>query len=240
VQRGRGDNVIVLAIESATIGVGAAVVNENGPLAFRNVESGRLQTETLHPLIADVVKESRIEMAELGAIVVDVGPGLFTGLRVGVTTAKTLAFALGIPVIAITSTAALLAGAANAERRCVAVIDMRRSEVAYALDSEPDVPHLCTPDECVAVLSQLDAIDGAHIVGDGVERYREKFAGVIDRRTLVVDESSRFVDARVLGACAFSTNRQGGDPQEIVPLYIREPDAKINWSSRDLSQVIRP
>lgn len=229
--------MIVLAIESATIGVGVAVVDDSGARAFRNVEPGRLQTETLHPMIAEVIQESQIKMADLDAIGVDVGPGLFTGLRVGVTTAKTLAFALDIPVIGITSTAALLAGVSAGDRRAIAVIDMRRSEVAFAVDAEPDVPHLCKPGECVAALEQLDGLDGAIIVGDGVSRYREIFAGLLDSRSIVFDDSSRVVDARVLGQCAIRSHHRGVSATDIAPLYLREPDAKINWSSRDLSQV---
>jgi tRNA threonylcarbamoyladenosine biosynthesis protein TsaB len=228
----------VLAIESATIGVGVAVVDELGVRSVRNVLPGRLQTETLHPMIIEVMNESRTEMSALDAIVVDIGPGLFTGLRVGITTAKTLAFALNIPVVGCGSTEALLAGVV-ADQRGVAIIDMRRSEVVYAKDNAPKVPILCTPAECAEMLVADKDLVGAVIVGDGVTRHAEIFAEVIATQMLSIDEQQRFVDASLLGALGIKSLDEGNgmDAAQLVPMYLRDADAKINWSSRDLSQV---
>ena len=254
--------MIVLAIESATIGVGAAVVDGKGALAYRSVESGRLQTETLHPLIDQVMGESGITMDDIDVIAVDIGPGLFTGLRVGVASAKGLAFGLGVPVVAITSTEALLAGVRFAEEpdssgsvsngpdsngpdsrepssagRAIAIVDMRRGEVAFALDARPDAPRLCSPEECAEALSRADGIEGAVVVGDGLSRYEAAFAKVVEERGLVVDSSIRFADAREIGALAIEPGRTDRRLDELVPLYLRAPDARINWISRDLSKV---
>ncbi|HVC25983.1 MAG TPA: tRNA (adenosine(37)-N6)-threonylcarbamoyltransferase complex dimerization subunit type 1 TsaB, partial [Acidimicrobiales bacterium] len=94
--------MIVLAIESATIEVGVALAGPQGLLATATARPGRRHVETLHPEMAAVCAASGMSLADVGAIVVDVGPGLFTGIRVGVAAAKALAFALSVPVVACT------------------------------------------------------------------------------------------------------------------------------------------
>lgn len=227
--------MLILALESATIGVGAAVVNQEGVLGVASELPGRLSTETLHPLISQVMNRAGVAMGELDAIAVDIGPGLFTGLRVGVTTAKTLAFALGIPVLGLASTKALLAGAANVQTRSIAVIDMRRSEVVYATDDAPDAMSLSTPMACVEHFRSRPELSGAHIVGDGVGRYAEIFADLIREQDFVVGVGAdRFVDAGVLGMLAIPELIAGAGiaGADLEPLYLREADAKINWSTR--------
>lgn len=230
----------MLALESATIGVGAAVVDDDGVRASETIRAGRLQTETLHPLIAEVLHESKTTVGELDLIGVDIGPGLFTGLRVGVTTAKTLSFALGIPALGCTSTEALIAQCAGAGHRSLAVIDMRRSEVAFALDDDPTDIVLCSPAACAAFLAEDSSIAGAHVAGDGMSRYREVFEPVIALRGLVVDENvHQFVDAGVLGSHLLDQVRVRPElmNSEVSPLYLRDADTKIGWSARDLSKV---
>ncbi len=230
--------MLILALESATISVGVSVVDETGVLASKNVLPGRLQTETLHPLIREIMNQSGVTMTDLDAIVVDIGPGLFTGLRVGISTAKTLAFALDIPIVGCTSTATLIAAAPQG-RPTVAIIDVRRSEVVYADGDAPNDLHLTTPLKCAEMLRADDKLIGAALVGDGVPRHAEVFASVIAERSLEVVEEERSPDAGSLGLLGLRALERGeGVPAvELTPLYLREADAKINWSARDLSKV---
>jgi len=127
----------ILAIETATIEVGVAVADETGPLASVTARPGRRQAETLHPAIADVCRIAMITPAELDAIAVDIGPGLFTGLRVGVAAAKALAGALGLPVVTATSLEVLKAACPSGLGAVIPVIDMRRGEVAWLMPARP-------------------------------------------------------------------------------------------------------
>lgn len=227
--------MLILALESATIGVGAAVVSDGGVLGTRSELAGRLSTERLHPLIDEVMHATGVNMGALDAIAVDIGPGLFTGLRVGVTCAKTLAFALGIPVLGLTSTRALLAGSAGGDRRSVAVVDMRRSEVVFAVDDAPDDLSLVTPEECARLIGSRRDLAGAHLVGDGASRYAEVFAEVAYSQEFVVSRGEhQYVDPAVLGVLAIPELRAGNGVSgfELEPLYLREADAKINWATR--------
>lgn len=238
----------VLALETATIEVGAAIVSQPSPkepitvLASRRVRPGRLQAETLHPLIVEVVEASGTALDELDAIAVDVGPGLYTGLRVGITTAKALAFGLDLPIVAMTSTQ-ILHGAVTSGRPVLAVIDMRRGEVVYARSEHPDAPVLCRPEECIALLIEDDSLKGAVLVGDGVVRHLELFRPIIAAKDLQIgDDAALAPDPAVLGQLAIAAMNDASYVacDDVVPLYLREADAKINWTTRDLSQVEVP
>ena len=130
----------LLAIESATDMVGVALVRDDGGAAERLHLGGRAHAELLVPAIEEVCAASGCTVADVDTIAVDVGPGLFTGLRVGVATAKALAQALGIGVVPLTSLDVLASAAAvraTGPSPVVSVVDARRGEVfaaAYRFD----------------------------------------------------------------------------------------------------------
>ena len=103
--------MIVLALESATDLVGAAVLGEVAPGSAVTETGGRRHAEALAPALQQVCRNAGVPLAALDVIAVDVGPGLFTGLRVGVATAKALAQGLGIGVVGIESLDILAAAA---------------------------------------------------------------------------------------------------------------------------------
>ncbi len=129
--------MILLALESATDLVGAALLRDDGAVAERTHVGGRAHGELLAPCIEEVGALSGCTLADVDALAVDVGPGLFTGLRVGVATAKALGQALGVDIVGVTSLDVLAAGALEAAgprraARVMAVVDARRREVFAA------------------------------------------------------------------------------------------------------------
>jgi tRNA threonylcarbamoyladenosine biosynthesis protein TsaB len=115
--------VTLLAIETATDTVAAALLRDDGGVAERIHEGGRAHAELLAPCIEEVCAVSGCDLAEIEAIAVDIGPGLFTGLRVGVATAKALAQALGIGVLGVGSLDVLAAAALDAAALDAATLD---------------------------------------------------------------------------------------------------------------------
>ena len=105
--------MLVLAIESSTDAAGVALADDLGTLAQATLGRGRRHAETVAPSIRSCCEAAGVKLAQVEAVVVDIGPGLFTGLRVGVGTAKALAYALGIPLVAVSSLE-VLAQAASA------------------------------------------------------------------------------------------------------------------------------
>ncbi|MCL4422433.1 MAG: tRNA (adenosine(37)-N6)-threonylcarbamoyltransferase complex dimerization subunit type 1 TsaB, partial [Actinobacteria bacterium] len=139
--------VLVLALETATAQVGAALADEDGTIASSRLARGRRHVETLHLAVSELCGHAGVSLAELGAVVADVGPGLFTGLRVGIGAAKAMAQALEVPVVGVLSLEVLAEavlsmpvprcsdperGTMQAELDVVAVVDARRGEVFAA------------------------------------------------------------------------------------------------------------
>ena len=109
-----------------------AIGGHEGVLALFETARGRRHVETLAPAIEFTCAQARIELAEISVVAVDIGPGLFTGLRVGVATAKAMAHALRVPMIGISSLDLLAFSVRFTPRVIVAAIDARRGELFYA------------------------------------------------------------------------------------------------------------
>jgi tRNA threonylcarbamoyladenosine biosynthesis protein TsaB len=128
----------VLAFDCAINGLAVAVVGDGAALA-RCREEGRGQAATLLPAIARMLAEAGVDRRALSLIAVTVGPGSFTGVRVGLAAARGLALALDIPLAGLTTTAVLLAAAPHDGRLAVAAIDSHLGDWFCAIDGAPFV-----------------------------------------------------------------------------------------------------
>ncbi len=214
--------MITLALSSSTALVGVAVARDGVLLAERSVLTDRRHAEEITPMVAEVMGSAGVAISTIDRIVLDVGPGRYTGMRVGIATAKTLAFAIGAPIVPVTSLYLL----GEAARPIVhdgprfAVIDARRNQVfAQNVDDSASQPLVVSPAELIEVLSA-----GALLVGDGADRYQDEFASVAIVKTGVAPSVSAgaLVDQNAVSVAA----------AQIEPLYLREPDAAINIKTR--------
>jgi tRNA threonylcarbamoyladenosine biosynthesis protein TsaB len=122
-----------LAIETATSRCAVAIGTEDGALASATVDGGRRHVETLVPAIRGLLESVEWSLDDLERIAVDIGPGLFTGMRVGIATAQGLALGIGCPVAPVCSLDAVAHPHHPSEAGIAAVIDARRGEVFSAL-----------------------------------------------------------------------------------------------------------
>lgn len=229
----------ILAIETATLEVGVAIGDESGPLATVTVRPGRRQAETLHPAIADACRIAGVALTGLDAIAVDIGPGLFTGLRVGVAAAKALAGALGLPLVTATSLEILSAACPAGFGSAVPVIDMRRNELAWLMPgSAPEVFRVGSPAELTEDLAKLSG--PVLVAGDGAMRHRQSLQAALAFRAVFAgpELAAPPVASLVVLAIAAMDAGRSFDPAEVRPLYGREADARINWSSREARQAV--
>jgi tRNA threonylcarbamoyl adenosine modification protein YeaZ len=195
--------MLVLGLDTSTPAVSVALVDSGESVAERVVVDARRHGELLAQGIAAVLSEAGLDRRALGAVAVGLGPGPFTGLRVGVVTAATLADALGIPSYGICSLDALGEGAR------LAVTDARRREVYWARYDESgsrvDGPHVSKP----AYLAE--SLDGLPVVGDGALLYDAVLGG----------REPRYPSAVRIAQLALQ-----GEPGSLVPMYLRRPDAE--------------
>ncbi len=230
--------MLILGIESASVQVGCAVGGHEGVLASFRSSRGRRHAETLVPAIDFVLGQARVEPEELGAIAVDIGPGLFTGLRVGVATAKAMAHALRVPMIGVASLDLLAFRVRYSGRLIVAALDARRGELFYAFYRQ--VPggvqrvseyQLGSPGDLV---SELEATrDECLVVGDGAYRYAEQLAG---RGGIDLGETSL---AHPSAAALVELAHPRAMREEFVPvwdlkpMYLRRSDAELQFEHRE-------
>lgn len=233
--------MIVLGIETATERVGVAIGDHEGVRAQFEVTRGRRHAETVTPAIENVCREADVDLGEVSAIAVDVGPGLFTGLRVGLATAKSLAQALDVPMVGITSLEVLAHPlryvGGSEERTIVAVVDGRKGQVfsCFFRAGDGDIRRVSEPvagsiEELVANIE--DRAQDVLCVGDGARRYRENL--VECRFARMTDDSLDHPSVSALVHLAGAKVRRDEvvDHLSIGAMYLRRPDAEINWQTR--------
>ena len=230
--------MLVLGIDTATLQVGCAVGGHEGVLASFHSARDRRHAEMLVPAIDVVRRAARIELDEIGVIAVDNGPGLFTGLRVGVSTAKAMASALRVPVVCVSSLDLLAFPVRWTNRLIVSVVDARRGEVFYAFYRQVpggiqrlSDPRVGTPEElCAEVLASGEEVLA---VGDGALRYRAELDDLI--RVEVAEAGLAYPSASSLVqlAHAQALREEFVNAWDVEPVYLRKADAEINWSTRE-------
>jgi tRNA threonylcarbamoyladenosine biosynthesis protein TsaB len=227
--------VLILGIDTATDQVGCALGGHEGIVAQQHLLAPRRHAETLAPQIEAMCRLADVLLAKVGAVAVDIGPGLFTGLRVGFTTATTLASALEVPMIGITSLDLLAHAAHLTDRLVVAAVDARRGEVFSALYrpvpggvQQVSPPTVIRPEQLASELQARN--EECLLVGDGAVRHRTVFADV-DHARLGGPELAHPSAAVLVGlAHPRAMREEFVAPRELAPLYLREPDArKHGW-----------
>lgn len=211
----------VLAIDTATTALVTGVVDtESGQLTQRVLADTRAHNERLMPTILEVMSETGLELGNLDAIVAGVGPGPFTGLRVGMATAQALADALSIPLHGVCTHDAIahaaLVGADAADEReaadaALVATDARRKEIYWATYRAGQ--RLAGPD--VSKPGELSVQDIAQVV------IPEKLADQLPEELAALPRSEAAPTAEGLVAVA----QLGADPAPFVPMYLRRPDA---------------
>lgn len=218
---------MILAIDTATPAVSVALADANELVATFSLLRGRRHVETLIPAIEQLLEHAQCSYRDLDAIAVDSGPGLFTGLRVGVATAKALALALNVPVLAASSLAILATDFAQrrSDADVLAVIDARRKEVyAQRFCIQGRLVSAVAPPLCIAASEAVRLLDGASnpmVIGDAA------VGPSVFERCVV---STGFPNAARLALMASTIAPT--HPDEVELLYLRAPDAEINWTSR--------
>jgi tRNA threonylcarbamoyladenosine biosynthesis protein TsaB len=194
--------MLTLAFDTATDVATVAVVRDGETLGERLSKPSRLLAD-----VDELLQDAGLQQADLDRIAVGVGPGSYTGLRMGLITARALSLTLGLPVAGLSTLDALAHGAPGA----LPVLDARRGEVFARVD---DVPVVSAPEE-------LDFPAETALVGDGAVRYREVF----ESRGAAVppDDDPRHVPwARHHAALA----ERFGPSDQAEPIYLRVPDAE--------------
>ena len=217
----------LLGLDTSTPAASACVLRADGRAFEVAPGAERLGRPPAHaselmPAVAEAMERAGAEWSDLDAIAVGIGPGTFTGLRIGLATARALATAAGLPLRRVSSLAALAAGI-DAPLR-LPLTDARRGELFAALfDGGVELwpSFAAPPEDLVARLREGGFSPLA--AGDGSLR----FLGMLEEAGIPVEpEDSEAHVVRALHICRLGTEARDEPPEAVLPEYLREPDAK--------------
>jgi tRNA threonylcarbamoyladenosine biosynthesis protein TsaB len=229
--------MLLLALDTATPQVAVAIGDDGRVRGEVRLAGRRRHAEQLVPAIAYLCEQTGVRLEQLAAVAVGVGPGLFTGLRVGVTTAKVMAQTLRVPVVAVPSPDLVAYPLRHAGRLIAVVLDARRREVFHA--QYRPVPGGVQRVSAYAVGAAVDVVaelaaggDEALLAGDGVEANRDEFA-TLDRAE---DAGPEFEHPSATALVELATGRvereEFTSSWAVQPLYLRASDAELAWAGR--------
>lgn len=215
--------MLILAFDTTVAACSVALWRDGATLAHARSVMDQGQAEALMPMIEDVMRQSGLGYDALDRIAVTVGPGSFTGVRVGLAAARGLGLAAGKPVIGVMTTEALAHAVPANERkhadgRVLSAVDTKRGDIyAHLFDThllELGAPHVLTP-------AQLkDAISGhVVVVGDAAA-----IAASVLGPHAILSTADALPDPAVIAQCAAARQPTAAGP---LPVYVRPPDAVI-------------
>jgi tRNA threonylcarbamoyladenosine biosynthesis protein TsaB len=220
--------MLILALDAATPVTTVALAREHGRAVLAEVSvSTRGASETLLPAIDAVLDLAGEDLGSVERLLAGVGPGTFTGIRIAAATARALSAGAGIPLSKNSTLDALAASALSCSDDVLAVLDARRGQVFARRFSEAGPTtgiHCMRPEEL--------SLEGRPlVVGDGAVRYRENLSGLGH----VPSDGSPLHRVAAAGHL-ISADLTPVGPEELVPIYVREPDAEVRrdlnpWSS---------
>jgi tRNA threonylcarbamoyladenosine biosynthesis protein TsaB len=223
--------MLVLGIETSTTQGGVAIIGEDRVLCETVLNVEVTHSERLLPAVDRALDEARITLDGLGGIAVSIGPGSFTGLRIGLSTAKGLAYATGLPLVGVPTLEAMAWTLPAARWQVCPVLDARKQEVYAALfRHEPEGLRRMTEDTAMAPDDLCRLIRNPTLfLGDGVDTYGALFRERLGDKMLLPPLASR--GARP--ACVAELGRrrllrgERDAPDSLVPRYLRPSEAEL-------------
>lgn len=216
----------ILAFDSSTAACSAALWRDGATRAHRLQPMTRGHAEVLMPIILEVLAQAGARFADLDAIAVTVGPGSFTGLRIGLSVARGIALAAGLPIIGVTTFAAVAEAIPVGQRQglpILVLLDSKRAELycqLFSTDFTPSGPPMIAEPAEVARLLPAGQIV---LAGDGVS-LAQPFLPV-DGAAMLMSTGVAVPDAAFIGPLACRLAERGaGLP--AAPLYLRAPDVQ--------------
>ena len=224
----------ILAIETSTIAGSVAIIDDNAGLVGEvRVDVKVVHAERLMPSIVWLLKASGFHINDFDAFAVSIGPGSFTGLRIGLSTTKGFSYAANKPIVPVPTLDAFARTLPFCSYLICPMLDARKNEVYAALYKwEGNDCKKIMPETAIRPAELLKNINEPTVfMGEGVKIYREIIAETLQNNAIFAPASSMSPSASTVGEIALEKLKQGifSDPVGLVPFYIRKSEAEIHW-----------
>ena len=229
----------ILAIDTSTLVMGVSLLEDDRVLGEVTTNLRKDHSVRLMPTVARLMEELRLSLSELDLIAVASGPGSYTGVRIGVTTTKAMAWSRNLPLIGISSLAVLAMNGMRFGGKIAPLFDARRDRVYTGLfDGREDGEVRPVKEERVTPIDEwLEELKGEGpilFLGDDVGRFRERIAKSLGENAFFGFPPENIPRASCLGRLALARWRREGEGEgtDFTPNYLQLAEAEVKWLSR--------
>ena len=237
----------ILSIDTASDVCGVSILENNNLIEKFDVITKESHSQRLMPIIENAFKKTKLTIDDIDLIVCDIGPGSFTGIRIGVATVKAFCDSKDIIPIGISSLESLAYSIKNNSKIICSIINAKNDNCYFALYEkskdntlqtliEPEAENI---DTTLSILNSynLDTLDNKVIsfVGDGSKVYKDKILEIFPN-SIISDEKNDILDSYNLGLAGFDKYSSGEEIEELLPLYLKKPQAQIQLEKKDISK----
>lgn len=244
----------VLSIDSSSNICGVSILDDENLICNLDEDTGRTHSENLMPMVDNAFKKSNLSLNDIDLIVCDIGPGSFTGIRIGVATAKGFHDSLNIPLVGINSLEALAYNLRNDiddNSLVLSIIDCKNENCYFAL-FEKNVELFRTliepqSDSIESTLSiiktyiedNFSAIPPIYVIGDGSKIYEDKIKAFFENSTIsninFVTDKNNLLNSYSLGIAGVKHFSNYSCEEEVLPLYLKKPQAQRQLEEKNKS-----
>lgn len=227
----------ILSVSTATNHLSVALNEDQQVIVEKNERDERNHSEHLDPLIDEILKENKITLKDIDRFAVAIGPGSYTGLRIGITTVKMFASILDKEVVGISTLQALAKGVAG-DALVIAGLDARNDNYFAGGYKSGDIPENVIPDGHYNIDALIKAIQEYAaenevkkivFVGSGLEKQDEKIKA-LNIPCEYGDDDQNVIHAGLIGKLAVSATPI--DPDKLLPRYLRRTQAEVDWHKK--------
>lgn len=227
----------ILSVSTATNHLSVALNDSQQIIVEKNEQDERNHSEHLDPLIDEILKENQLTLKDIDRFAVTIGPGSYTGLRIGITTVKMFASVLNKEVVGI-STLQALAKSVKEDALVITGLDARNNNYFAAGYKSGDIPDNVIPDghynidvliKAIQDYTAKNEVKKLVLVGTGLEKQDEKFKA-LNIPYKYGNDSQNVLHAGLIGQLAEYS--EPVDPDKLLPRYLRRTQAEVDWHKK--------
>lgn len=215
----------ILAIDTSSKICSTAILENEEVIDELNLDDGKTHSENLMPLVDEILKKNNIDLKQINLIACSVGPGSFTGIRIGVASIKPIAEVLKIKIASVTSLETLARNVENSET-IVSLIDARNNQVYCGIfDKDYNKKQDFIADDINVVIENLKSYNDITCVGDGVILHKDLLIQELKDVRFIENNNQSAINVGKIGYKKYLENNLFSS-DEIMPIYLRKSQAE--------------